>query len=55
MTEPFAPLITLVGAPGAACEGDDCVILPIPELESEAVEALGTVRESLTNAPLDGR
>jgi len=24
VTEPVVPLITLVGAPGAACQGDDC-------------------------------
>ncbi len=24
MTEPVVPLITLVGVPGAACQGDDC-------------------------------
>lgn len=26
MTEPTNPLITLLGAPGAACEGDDCLV-----------------------------
>lgn len=25
MTEPITPLISLLGAPGAACEGDDCL------------------------------
>lgn len=32
MTEPGIPLITLVGDPGAACEGDAC--LPVAEAES---------------------
>lgn len=25
MTEPITPLISLLGTPGAACEGDDCL------------------------------
>lgn len=31
MTEPVLPLITLVGAPGDACDGDDCLPVPPPE------------------------
>ncbi|MGC3955112.1 MAG: hypothetical protein QM804_12860 [Propionicimonas sp.] len=35
MTEPVAPLITLLGAPGAACDGDDCLDVPPSELADE--------------------
>lgn len=29
VTQPVTPLVTLIGVPGDACEGDDC--LPVPE------------------------
>lgn len=32
MTAPITPLITLVGEPGAACEGDAC--LPVADTEN---------------------
>ena len=30
MTQPVSPLITLIGLPGDACDGDDCAPLPTP-------------------------
>lgn len=36
MTEPIAPLISLLGAPGAACEGDACLPEFIAEPEADS-------------------
>lgn len=49
MSQPITGFITLVGAPGAACEGDACLPEepsrsdPVPEVEPAGLDGNGTV------------